>query len=109
MGIAEQQQKRLAEGWQAIERGDLRAAEETARTAAPDSASGLEVARLLGTSLFLQGRFPEATAPLRKVYLETQERNPGLQLGHCYLACGDPKNAQIILERVTSTFPDFGE
>jgi protein O-GlcNAc transferase len=109
MGKAERQQKRLAGGWQALERGDLRAAEETARAAAPDSASGLEVARLLGASLFLQGRFPEATAPLRKVYLETQERNLGLQLGHCYLASGDPKNAQIILERVTSAFPDFEE
>ncbi|HEY6239293.1 MAG TPA: tetratricopeptide repeat protein [Burkholderiales bacterium] len=109
MGKAERHQKRLAEGWQAIERGDLRAAEETARASAPDDAPDIEVARLLGASLFLQGRFPEAIAPLRKVYLETQERKLGCQLGHCYLAAGDPKNAEIVLERVTRAFPDFGE
>ncbi|HEY6720469.1 MAG TPA: hypothetical protein VI363_02425 [Burkholderiales bacterium] len=77
MGKAERQQKRLAEGWQALERGDLRSAEETARAAVPDSTSGIEVARLLGASLFLQSRYPEATAPLRKVYLESQENNLG--------------------------------
>jgi Flp pilus assembly protein TadD len=67
MGKAERQQKRIAAGWQAVERGDFRLADEIAGNALRNNPSAADFLALRGTSLFHQRRFEEALAPLREL------------------------------------------
>lgn len=107
MGKAERQHKRLAAGWQAIERNEFRSAEEIARAELRKNSSDPIVAALLGTSLFYQGRFEEALTPLRRAFQKAHAEGLGLILGQCSLALGDPKGAEIVLARETALFPDL--
>ena len=107
MGKAERQQKRLAVGWQALERGDLRAAEHVARDALERDRRDTRGSRLLGQVLLQQGRFSEALVPLGEVFRDTKEREAGCQLGHGYLLAGDPKGAEAVLEQLVRSFPGF--
>jgi protein O-GlcNAc transferase len=98
---------RLAEGWQAIERNDLRAAEEIARAALRDDPRDLESLYLLGSSLLFQDRFGEALAPLSEVVERAPRRGAGHRLGYCHLALGDFKSAEQLLRREIAAHPDL--
>lgn len=106
MGAAERLQKRLAAGWQAIERNDPRSAEEIAAEVLRRHPRDTESLRLFGTSLFFQGRFREAAAPLSEVFKGARIHGVGYQLGHCYLEIGDPVSAAAVLAREVQAFPD---
>ncbi|HMH16528.1 MAG TPA: tetratricopeptide repeat protein [Burkholderiales bacterium] len=109
MGKAERQQKRIAAGWQAVERGDFRLADEIAGNALRKDPSDADFLALRGTSLVHQRRFEEALAPLREVVRKAPAKGIGYLLGHCYLGIGDPKNAEAVLRRETESFPDLVE
>jgi protein O-GlcNAc transferase len=98
---------RLAEGWQAIERDDLHAAEEIARAALRDDPRDLESLYLLGSSLLFQDRFGEALAPLSEVVARAPRRGAGHRLGYCHLALGDFKSAEQLLRREIAAHPDL--
>jgi predicted O-linked N-acetylglucosamine transferase (SPINDLY family) len=100
-------QERLAAGWQAIERDDLRAAEEIARRALGRDARQVEFLYLLGSSLLFQDRFKEALAPLREVLERSPRRGAGHRLGYCHLALGDLKTAEQVLRREVDAYPDL--
>src|SRR5262245_2874585 len=108
MASAEGQEQILKAGWQAIERNDLRAAEDLARTALRDGPAQIEFVRLLGASLFLQQRFGEAVAPFREVFAKARTSGAGYHLGYCYLALKDPRSAGEVLEQVVREFPQMG-
>src|SRR6266852_6001026 len=68
MGKAERQRNQRAAGWKALERNELRPAEEIARAALRKNPRDRDSLSLLGASLFLQRRFQEAVAPLSEVF-----------------------------------------
>jgi predicted O-linked N-acetylglucosamine transferase (SPINDLY family) len=109
MGKAERQRNQLAAGWKAIERNELRPAEEIARAALRKNPRDRESLSLLGASLFLQRRFQEAVGPLSEVIQEVHTEGLGYNLGYCHLALGDPARAAVVLEREVKAFPDFVE
>ena len=98
---------RLAEGWHAIERDDLRAAEDLARRALAEDARDGEALRLLGASLLFQDRFQEALAPLRETHERAPRKGSGHRLGFCYLALGDLDRAVQVLAREVTEYPDL--
>jgi protein O-GlcNAc transferase len=98
---------RLAEGWQAIERDDLHAAEQIARAALRDDPRDVESLYLLGSSLLFQDRFGEALAPLSEVVQRAPRRGAGHRLGYCHLALGDLKSAEQLLRREIAAYPDL--
>lgn len=97
----------LAEGWQAIERNDLRAAEGIARAALRAAPRDVESLYLLGSSLLFQDRFQEALAPLGDVVRTAPRRGACHRLGYCHLALGDFKSAEQLLRREIATHPDL--
>lgn len=101
------QPPRLAEGWQAIERNDLRAAEDIARAALREDAGDVESLYLLGSSLLFQDRFQEAVAPLNDVVRRAPRRGACHRLGYCHLALGDFKSAEQLLRREIAAYPDL--
>ena len=105
MGKAERQRNQRAAGWKALERNELRPAEEIARAALRQNPRDSESLSLLGVSLFLQHRFPEAIAPLGEVFQEAHTEGVGFRLGYCYLALGDPVSAAAVLEKEVKAFP----
>jgi protein O-GlcNAc transferase len=96
----------LAAGWQAIERNDLRAAEEIARSGLRRDAQQVEFLYLLGSSLLFQERFQEAVAPLNEVLQRSPRRGAGHRLGYCHLALGDLKAAEQLLRAEIAAYPD---
>jgi tetratricopeptide (TPR) repeat protein len=108
MADPEPQQQRLSAGWQAIERGDARTAEQLARAALREDPAQIEFVRLLGASLFLQERYPEALGPFREVFQKARTSGAGYHLGYCYLALQDPRSAGEVLEQVVREFPQMG-
>ena len=86
MGKAERQKKRLATGWQAIERNEPHPAEEFARAALRRNPRDSEALGLLGASLFLQRRFQEAVGPLSEAFRDVHTQGLGFNLGYCHLA-----------------------
>ena len=109
MGKAERQRKQRAAGWKALERNELRPAEEIARAALRKNPRDTDSLSLLGASLFLQRRFQEAVGPLSEVLHEVHTQGLGYNLGYCYLALGDPARASVVLEREVKAFPNFVE
>ena len=109
MGKAERQRNQRAAGWKALERNELRPAEEIARAALRKNPRDRDSLSLLGASLFLQRRFQEAVAPLSEVFHEIHTEGLGYNLGYCYLALGDPARAAEVLEREVKVFPNFVE
>jgi predicted O-linked N-acetylglucosamine transferase (SPINDLY family) len=109
MEEAERQKKRLAAGRQAIERNDPRAAEEIANSALRDNPRDIDFLQLLAVSYYRQSRFQEAIAPLKEVFQRLSPKGAGYNLGYCYLAVGDAKNAEIVLEKEVKAFPDLVE
>jgi predicted O-linked N-acetylglucosamine transferase (SPINDLY family) len=109
MGKAERRQKRLAAGWQAIERNDPSAAEEIAGAELKKHSRDTDFLNLLGTCFLLQNRFAEAAVPLLEVFRKTGTRGAGYQLGHCYFMAGDPGRAAAVLEKEVRAFPGFIE
>ena len=107
MEDVEESPQRLMVGWNAIDRNDLRAAEEIARDELGKDPQDVESLRLLGTSLLFQDRFQEAVAPLREVLQKAPRRGVGHRLGYCYLALGDFKNAELVLEQEIKAYPDL--
>jgi len=105
MGKAERQRNQRAAGWKALERNELRPAEEIARAALRQNPRDSESLSLLGVSLFLQHRFREAIAPLGEVFQEAHTEGVGFRLGYCYLALGDPVSAAAVLEKEVKAFP----
>ena len=101
------QPPRLAEGWQAIERDDLRAAEEIARAALRQDPRDVESLYLLGSSLLFQDRFQEALAPLSDVVQRAPRRGACHRLGYCHLALGDFTSAEQLLRREIAAHPDL--
>lgn len=97
----------LIAGWKAIDGDDLRTAEEIARHALAQDPHDLEALRLLGTSLLYQARHEEALAPLREVHLRAPRRGSGHRLGYCYLALGQYRDAELVLEREVRRYPDL--
>ena len=97
----------LAEGWQAIERNDLRAAEGIARAALRAAPGDVESLYLLGSSLLFQDRFQEALAPLGDVVRTAPRRGACHRLGYCHLALGDFKSAEQLLRREIAAHPDL--
>jgi protein O-GlcNAc transferase len=109
MGKAERQRNQRAAGWKALERNELRPAEEIARAALRKNPRDRDSLSLLGASLFLQHRFQEAVAPLSEVFHEVHTEGLGYNLGYCYLALGDPVRAVEVLDREVKAFPNFVE
>ena len=109
MGKTERQRNRRAAGWKALERSELRPAEEIARAALRKNPRDRESLSLLGTSLFLQRRFQDAVGPLSEVFREVHTEGLGYNLGCCYLALGDPARAAVVLEIEVKAFPNFVE
>ncbi len=109
MGKAERQRNQRAAGWKALERNELRPAEEIARAALRKNPRDRESLSLLGASLFLQRRFQDAVGPLSEAFQEVHTQGLGYNLGHCYLALGDPARAAAVLEREVRAFPNFVE
>jgi predicted O-linked N-acetylglucosamine transferase (SPINDLY family) len=109
MGKAERQRNQRAAGWKALERNELRPAEEIARAALRKNPGNRDSLSLLGASLFLQHRFQEAVAPLSEVFNEVHTEGLGYNLGYCYLALGDPVRAAEVLGREVKAFPNFVE
>jgi protein O-GlcNAc transferase len=109
MGKAERQQRRLAEGWGAIERNDPRAAEQIADSALRKNPRDIDFVQLLAASYYQQGRYQEAIAPLKKVFQELGPKGVSYNLGFCYLATGDPNSAEKVLEQGVKAFPDLVE
>ena len=97
----------LTEGWQAIERNDLRAAEGIARAALTANPGDVESLYLLGSSLLFQDRFQEALAPLSDVVRSAPRRGACHRLGYCHLALGDFKSAEQLLRREIAAHPDL--
>jgi len=108
-GKAEGPPSRLAEGWSALERRDLRAAEEIARSALREDRAQIEFVRLLGASLFMQDRFREAIEPFHEVFEKARTAGAGYHLGYCYLAENDSRRAREILEQVVREFPQMAQ
>jgi len=108
-GKAEGPQSRLAAGWSAVERRDLRAAEEIARSALREDRAQIEFVRLLGATLFMQDRFREAIEPFREVFEKARTSGAGYHLGYCYLAENDSRRAREILEQVVREFPQMAQ
>jgi len=100
-------QRQLAAGWNAVERRDLRSAEELARAALLEDPAQIEFVRLLGASLFLQDRFREAMEPFREVFQKARTSGAGYHLGYCHLAVNDPGSAGEVLEQVVREFPQM--
>src|SRR5262245_1248001 len=98
---------RLRAGWDALDRDDLSAAEEIARAALRRDPRDAEASYLLGSSLLFQDRYPEALAPLRAAYEGAPRKGAGHRLGYCYLALGDFRNAEAVLEREVRAYPDL--
>ncbi len=109
MGKAERQRNQRAAGWKALERNELRPAEEIARAALRKNPRDRESLSLLGASLFLQRRFQDAVGPLSEALHEVHTQGLGYNLGYCYLALGDPARASVVLEREVKAFPNFVE
>jgi predicted O-linked N-acetylglucosamine transferase (SPINDLY family) len=109
MGKAERQKKRVAEGWQAMERSDFRAAEEIASSALRNNPRDIDFVQLLAASYYQQSRFQEAIEPLKVVHERLGPKGIGYNLGYCYLVAGDAKSAQIVLEKEVGAFPDLVE
>lgn len=105
--MQEDSPQRLAAGWQAIERDDLRAAEELARAALRRNTRHVEFLYLLGSSLLFQDRFREALAPLSEVLERSPRRGVGHRLGYCHLALGDLKAAERLLRSEIAAHPDL--
>jgi predicted O-linked N-acetylglucosamine transferase (SPINDLY family) len=99
--------QRLATGWQAIERDDLRAAEQIARAALARDPRQVEFLYLLGSSLAFQNRFADALHPLAEVLERSPRRGAGHRLGYCHLALGDAKAAETLLRREVDAYPDL--
>lgn len=108
MAAADACSPRLAEGWRALERDELRAAEDVARYALVEDAHDGEALRLLGASLLFQERFQEALAPLRETHERAPRKGSGHRLGYCYLALGDLESASRVLAREVLEYPDLG-
>ncbi|HVQ62678.1 MAG TPA: tetratricopeptide repeat protein [Burkholderiales bacterium] len=102
-------QARLAAGWGAVERRELRAAEDIARAALSEDRAQIEFVRLLGASLFMQDRFAEAIEPFREVFEKARTSGAGYHLGYCYLAVKDPGSADRVLEQVVREFPQMAQ
>jgi tetratricopeptide (TPR) repeat protein len=97
----------LAEGWEAIKRDDVRAAEQIARGALGRDPQQVEFLYLLGSSLLFQDRFQEALGPLSEVVQRSPRRGAGHRLGYCLLALGDVKAAEQLLRRELESYPDL--
>jgi len=97
----------LRAGWDAIERNDLAAAEAIARAALRSDPRDAEASYLLGSSLLFQDRYTEALAPLRDAHQGAPRKGVGHRLGYCYLALGDFRNAEAVLEREVRAFPEL--
>jgi predicted O-linked N-acetylglucosamine transferase (SPINDLY family) len=106
MGSVDSTHRHLALGWQAVQRGDLRSAENIAGEILRRNAQDADALQLLGTALLLQGRFQDATGPLKEVLRRVRVAGVGSQLGHCYLAVGDAESAIAALTREIEAFPD---
>jgi protein O-GlcNAc transferase len=100
-------QRRLAGGWDAIERNDLAAAEAIARAALRSDPRDAEASYLLGSSLLFQERYPDAVGPLRDAYQAAPRKGVGHRLGYCYLALGDFRAAETVLGREVSAYPEL--
>jgi len=98
---------RLAEGWQAIERDDLRAAEQIARAGLAQDPRDVESLYLLGSSLLFQDRFREALPPLSDVVQRAPRKGACHRLGYCHLALGDFNAAEELLRREIAAHPDL--
>ena len=98
---------RLAGGWDAIDRNDLAAAEAIARAALRGDPRDAEASYLLGSSLLFQERYPDAVEPLRAAYQAALRKGVGHRLGYCYLALGDFRNAELVLEREVAAYPEL--
>ena len=98
---------RLAAGWSALERRDMRSAEELARAELRRDPAQVEFMRLLGASLFMQERFREAIAPFSEVFDKARTSGAGYHLGYCYIAVGDPSRAGEVLEQVVREYPQM--
>lgn len=99
--------QRLIAGWNALDSDDFRAAEEIARSALEEDPRDVESLCLLGTSLLYQERHREALSPLREAFERAPRRGLGHRLGYCYLALGDVKNAELVLEQEIKAYPDL--
>jgi predicted O-linked N-acetylglucosamine transferase (SPINDLY family) len=98
---------RLVAGWSALERRDLRSAEDLARAALLEDPTQIEFVRLLAASLFMQDRFGEALEPFREVFDKARTSGAGYHLGYCYLAVNDPGRAGEVLEQVVREYPQM--
>jgi predicted O-linked N-acetylglucosamine transferase (SPINDLY family) len=105
--MPEDPQARLAAGWQAVERDELRLAEQIAREGLSHDPRHAEFLYLLGSSLVFQNRFREAIAPLREVLDRSPRRGAGHRLGFCHLALGELQAAEEALRREVSAYPDL--
>ena len=107
--MQQSRQAGLADGWRAMERNDLRAAEEIARTALRGDPRALDFVELLAASCYRQGRYGEAIAPLKELFEKLGPRGVGYSLGYCYFATGDGRNAEAVLRREIAKYPDSVE
>jgi protein O-GlcNAc transferase len=107
VNMAEDSPQRLKDGWSAIDRDDFVAAEVIARNALEKDPRDVESLYLLGTSLLSQDRLQEAVVPLREVHQTAPRRGVGHRLGYCYLALGDFKSAERVLEQEIKAYPDL--
>ena len=92
--------------WDALERNDFRFAERAAREALARSPADAEALYLLGSTLLFEGRFPEARAPLEAAAARLSRRGVRYRLGHCYLALGDPAQAERVLRAEAEQHPE---
>ena len=97
----------LDEGWEAVKRDDLKAAEAIARAALAHSPQDGEARYLLGSSLLFQNRFKEALAPLVAAHRAAPRRGSGHRLGYCHLALGEFAQAEALLRREVEAYPDL--
>ncbi|HYR34159.1 MAG TPA: tetratricopeptide repeat protein [Burkholderiales bacterium] len=93
--------------WDALERNDFRFAERAARAALARSPSDPEALYLLGSTLLFEGRFAEARDPLEAAAARLSRRGVRYRLGHCYLALGDPAQAERVLRAEAEEHPQF--
>src|SRR5262249_51017919 len=98
---------RLAAGWSALERRDMRSAEDLARAELRRDPAQVEVTRLLGASLVMQDRFRQAIAPFSEAFEKARTSGAGYHLGYCYIAVGDPSRAGEVLEQVVHEYPQM--
>ena len=97
----------LAQGWEAIKRDDLAAAERIAQALLAGAPGDGEALYLLGSSLLFQNRFKEALTPLTDAARLVVRRGVGHRLGYCHLALGQFAQAEALLRREVEAYPDL--